>query len=53
MFHRMNLTQQDVRTLWGAVVRLVDGPRQEIQTRKRIKAPRPAADLEQADEAKD
>jgi tRNA/rRNA methyltransferase len=37
MFHRMNLTQQDVRTLWGAVVRLVEGPRKEIKTRKRVK----------------
>jgi len=23
MFHRMNMTQQDVRTFWGAMVRLV------------------------------
>lgn len=29
MFHRMQLTQQDVRTLWGAVVRLVEGPRKK------------------------
>ena len=29
IFHRMELTQQDVRTLWGAVVRLVEGPRIE------------------------
>ncbi len=35
MFHRMAMTQQDVRTLWGAVVRLVDGPRVEVKTRKR------------------
>ena len=35
MFHRMQLTQQDVRTLWGAVVRLVEGPRTNVQTRKR------------------
>ncbi len=35
MFHRMQLTQQDVRTLWGAVVRLVEGPRTSVQTRKR------------------
>ncbi len=38
IFHRMELTQQDVRTLWGAVVRLVDGPRVEVQTRKRTRA---------------
>ena len=31
MFHRMAMTQQDVRTLWGAVVRLVEGPRVEVQ----------------------
>jgi tRNA/rRNA methyltransferase len=41
MFHRMNLTQQDVRTLWGAVVRLVEGPRKDIQTRKRNKSSQP------------
>ena len=29
MFHRMSLTEQDVRTLWGMVVRLVEGPRRE------------------------
>ena len=29
MFHRMALTQQDVRTWWGMVVRLVDGPRSD------------------------
>ncbi len=38
IFHRMELTQQDVRTLWGAVVRLVEGPRAEVQTRKRVRA---------------
>ncbi len=27
IFHRRGLTEQDVRTLWGAVVRLVEGPR--------------------------
>jgi tRNA/rRNA methyltransferase len=35
MFHRMSLTEQDVRSLWGAVVRLVEGPRANVQTRKR------------------
>ena len=29
IFHRMALTEQDVRTLWGVVVRLVEGPRRE------------------------
>jgi tRNA/rRNA methyltransferase len=37
IFHRMELTQQDVRTLWGAVVRLVEGPRVVVQTRKRLR----------------
>ncbi len=37
IIHRMELTQQDVRTLWGAVVRLVEGPRVEVKTRKRIR----------------
>ncbi len=36
MFHRMQLTEQDVRTLRGAVVRLVEGPRMSVQTRKRL-----------------
>lgn len=43
IFHRMQMTEQDVRTLWGAVVRLVDGPRVEVQTRKRIR-PKKTAD---------
>jgi tRNA/rRNA methyltransferase len=37
IFHRMELTQQDVRTLWGAMVRLADGPRVEVKTRKRAR----------------
>ena len=41
IFHRMELTQQDVRTLWGAVVRLVEGPRVEVKTRKRARAKKP------------
>jgi tRNA/rRNA methyltransferase len=47
MFHRMNLTQQDVRTLWGAVVRLVEGPRMVVQTRKRNKTPKVPAETEE------
>jgi tRNA/rRNA methyltransferase len=35
IFHRMELTQRDVRTLWGAAVRLAEGPRVEVKTRKR------------------
>jgi tRNA/rRNA methyltransferase len=48
MLHRMNLTQQDVRTLWGAIVRLVEGPREKPQTRKRIRPPKPAAEGDRA-----
>ena len=47
IFHRMELTQQDVRTLWGAVVRLAEGPRVEVKTRKRLRAKKSdAAELE-------
>ncbi len=49
MFHRMNLTQQDVRTLWGAIVRLVEGPREKPQTRKRIKQKKPEAPAQTPD----
>ncbi len=38
MFHRMNLTEQDVRTLWGVVVRLVEGPRREPKKVRRRKS---------------
>lgn len=38
MFHRMSLTEQDVRTLWGMVVRLVEGPRREPKKPSRRKA---------------
>ena len=38
IFHRMALTEQDVSTLFGAVVRLVEGPRENVQTRKRNRA---------------
>ena len=38
IFHRLELTEQDVRTLWGVVVRLVEGPRENAQTRKRNRA---------------
>jgi tRNA/rRNA methyltransferase len=40
MFHRMQLTQQDVRTLWGAMVRLVEGPRAEAPKRKPANPPK-------------
>ncbi len=42
-FHRMQLTEQDVRTLWGAVVRLVEGPRVEVKTRRRVRPRKPGA----------
>ena len=31
IFHRIGLTEQDVRTLRGAIVRLVEGPRRKGQ----------------------
>ena len=43
IFHRMSLTEQDVRTLRGAIVRLVEGPRREAQTRKRVRPPKISA----------
>lgn len=43
IFHRMHPTQQDVRTLWGAVVRLAEGPRAEVKTRKRTRPKKPEA----------
>ncbi len=55
MFHRMELTQQDVRTWWGMVVRLVEGPRVTVQTRKRVQQrksrtqPPPGRQLEPSD----
>ena len=44
MFHRMDLTEQDVRTMRGAMVRLVEGPRTVVQTRKRVRKPAPPPD---------
>jgi tRNA/rRNA methyltransferase len=41
IFHRIGLTEQDVRTLWGAIVRLVEGPRIVVQTRKRRREKKP------------
>ena len=41
IFHRMELTQQDVRTLWGAVVRLVEGPPTPGHPRKRTRQTKP------------
>ena len=41
IFHRLEMTDQDVRTLFGAVVRLVEGPRGVAQTRKRNRGDQP------------
>ncbi len=49
IFHRMAMSEQDIRTLRGALVRLVDGPRLEAKTRKRIRVPKKA--IEPADGA--
>lgn len=46
MFHRMALTEQDVRTLWGMVVRLVDGPRREPKKAARRESPQQDAETE-------
>ena len=40
IFHRIGLTEQDVRTLRGAMVRLIDGPRLVAKTRKRVRPKR-------------
>jgi tRNA/rRNA methyltransferase len=37
IFHRMQMSEQDVRTLWGVVVRLVEGPRREPYSVRRKK----------------
>ena len=47
IFHRLGMTEQDVRTLRGAIVRLVDGPRKEAQTRKRVRPPKVKAETPQ------
>jgi tRNA/rRNA methyltransferase len=43
MFHRMQLTEQDVRTWRGMIVRLVEGPRAEAHARRVEAASRQAA----------
>ena len=40
MFHRMSMSEQDVRTWRGMVVRLIEGPRDNPQTRKRQRQPK-------------
>lgn len=37
IFHRMQLTEQDVRSLRGMVVRLVEGPRAEVSKRRPVR----------------
>ncbi len=41
IFHRLTMTEQDISTLFGAVVRLVEGPRESAQTRKRNRPSKP------------
>ena len=41
IFHRIGMDEQDLRTLRGMVVRLIEGPRQP-QTKKRQKQSGPA-----------
>jgi tRNA/rRNA methyltransferase len=48
MFHRMQLTEQDVRTLRGMIVRLVEGPRAEPKGRDGG-APDPAPSAKESD----
>jgi tRNA/rRNA methyltransferase len=48
IFHRMGLTEQDVRTLRGAIVRLVEGPRLEAKTRKRVRPPKAGGQPDEA-----
>ena len=43
IFHRMQLTEQDVRTLRGMIVRLVEGPRAAVPKRK-SRTRRPSGD---------
>jgi tRNA/rRNA methyltransferase len=38
IFHKMRLSEQDVRTLRGMIVRLVEGPRADAEKRKRADA---------------
>jgi tRNA/rRNA methyltransferase len=44
IFHRMGMTEQDVRSLRGALVRLVEGPRAAPKTRRRIRPPKKLPD---------
>ena len=48
MFHRMSLSEQDVRTWRGMVVRLVEGPRDNPQTRKRQRQKKAASETQSA-----
>jgi tRNA/rRNA methyltransferase len=52
MFHRMQLTEQDVRTLRGMIVRLVEGPRagaRQRKARRSVPLPPPPAPFEHED----
>ena len=53
MFHRMSLSEQDVRTWRGMVVRLIEGPRDQPQTRKRQRPQKSGAVLPPSSSAGD
>lgn len=56
MFHRMQMTEQDVRTLWGMVVRLVEGPRKDadkIEMKAKADKPQPSFEPPSEPEALD
>lgn len=53
IFHRMEMSEQDVRTLRGALVRLIEGPRKEAKTRKRVRPPKAPADASPEDAGED
>ena len=49
MFYRMDMTEQDVRTLRGALVRLIDGPRKKGSKEKIAEEQRERAAAEKSD----
>ena len=42
IFHRLAMSEQDVRTLRGAMVRLIEGPRLVAKTKKRVRVKKDA-----------
>ena len=53
IFHRMQMTEQDVRTLRGMIVRLVEGPRAQAKDKTKSKAQSLARDKGAATLSKD